>query len=131
VKLNPIGEKKTMEERMRGKRKPPNEKCKEEYPKARGWSGNDFRAGGEGLRRIVLQNADLLGVLQFPLLELGLDPVTDGGRVGIRGLGFFAAASVAALAAVELLLPMRVALNVDLTGMGGKMRRRRGVQGGR
>jgi hypothetical protein len=36
VKLNPIGEKKTTEERMRRKRKPPEEKCKEEYPKACG-----------------------------------------------------------------------------------------------
>jgi hypothetical protein len=34
VKLNPIGEKKTTEERMRGKQKPPEEKCKEEYPES-------------------------------------------------------------------------------------------------
>jgi hypothetical protein len=46
-------------------------------------------------------------------------------------LAFFSAAPVVAPAVVELLLPMRVALNVDLTRMGGKMRRRRGAQGGR
>jgi hypothetical protein len=58
VKLNPISEKKNTKKRMREKRKPPKEKCKEKYPEARGWSGNDFRAGGESLRRIVLQDAD-------------------------------------------------------------------------
>jgi hypothetical protein len=36
-------------------------------------------------------------------------------------LAFFTAAPVAAPAVVELLLPMRAALNGDLTGMGGKM----------
>jgi hypothetical protein len=35
-------------------------------------------------------------------------------------LAFFAVAPPAALAAVELLLPMKVALNGDLTGMGGR-----------
>jgi hypothetical protein len=89
VKLNPISEKKTTKERMRGKRKPPEEKCKEEYPEARGWSENDFRAGGESFRRIILQKADLLDALQLLLQELGLDPVTDGGHVGVRGLGLF------------------------------------------
>jgi hypothetical protein len=88
MKLNPIGEKETTEERMRGKRKPPEEKCKEEYPKAHGWSGNDIRAGGESFRRIVLQEADFLGALQFLLQELSLDPVADGMRIGICGLGF-------------------------------------------
>jgi hypothetical protein len=89
VKLNPICEKKITEERMRGKRKPPEEKCKEEYPEARGWSGNNFRASGESLRRIVLQDADFLGALQFLFLDLGLDPVANGGRVSVRGLGLF------------------------------------------
>jgi hypothetical protein len=132
VKFNPIGEKKTTKERMRGKRKPPEEKCEEEYPKARGWSGNDFRAGGESFRWIILQEADLLGALLFLLQELGLDPVADGGRVGVRGFHLFCGgAPVAAPTAVELLLPMRVALNGDLTGMGGKMRHRSGAQGGR
>jgi hypothetical protein len=63
VKLNPICEKKTTEERMRGKRKPLEEKCKEEYSEARGWSRNNFWAGGESLRRIVLQDADFLDAL--------------------------------------------------------------------
>jgi hypothetical protein len=35
-------------------------------------------------------------------------------------LAFFAATPPAVLAAVELLLPMKVALNKDLTGMGGR-----------
>jgi hypothetical protein len=46
-------------------------------------------------------------------------------------LAFFAAAPVAAPTTVELLLPMRVALNWDLTGTGGNMRRKSGAQGGR
>jgi hypothetical protein len=54
VKLNSICEKKTSKERVRGKRKPPKEKCKEDYPEARGWTGNDFLSGGKSLCRIVL-----------------------------------------------------------------------------
>jgi hypothetical protein len=53
VKLNPISEKLTTEERMRGKQKLPEEKHKEEYPKAHGWLGNDFEAGSESLRQII------------------------------------------------------------------------------
>jgi hypothetical protein len=72
---------------VRGKRKPPKEKCKEDYPESRGWTGNDFWAGGKSLRRIVLQDADLLGALQVLLLDLGLDLVPNGGWVGVRGFG--------------------------------------------
>jgi hypothetical protein len=96
---------------VRGKRKPPKEKCKEDYPESRGWTGNDFRAGGKSLRQIILQDADLLGALQVLLLDLGLDPVPNGGRVGVAVLAFFAAAPAAASAVVELLLPMMAALN--------------------
>jgi hypothetical protein len=74
---------------MRGKRKPPEEKCKEEYPETRRWSGNDFRPSGESLCRIILKEADLLSALQFLLLDLGLDLVANSGRVGVRGLGLF------------------------------------------
>jgi hypothetical protein len=73
VKLNPVCKKKTTKKRMMGKRKSPEEKCKKEYPGACGWSGKDFWAGGESLRRVVLQDADLLGTQQFLLLDLGLD----------------------------------------------------------
>jgi hypothetical protein len=85
--------KKTTKERMRGKRKPPEEKCKEEYPEARRWSGNDFQGGGESLCQIVLQDANLLNTLQFLLLDLGLDLVPNGGRVGVRGFGLFRGAA--------------------------------------
>jgi hypothetical protein len=88
MKLNPIGEEKPAEERMRGKRKPPDEKSKEKYLEARGWSGNDLRSDDENFRRIILQDADFLGALHFLLQEFGLDLVAHGGRVGIRGLGF-------------------------------------------
>jgi hypothetical protein len=54
VKLNPVGEEEPAEERMRGKRKPSKEKGKEKYPKARGWSGNDFGPGDENFRRVIL-----------------------------------------------------------------------------
>jgi hypothetical protein len=88
VKLNPVGEKKPTEERMRGKRKPPEEKGEEEYPEVCRWPGNDLGSGEENFRRIILQDADLVGALQFLLQELGLDPITHGGRVGVSGLGF-------------------------------------------
>jgi hypothetical protein len=54
MKLNPISEKETPKERMRGERKPPKEECKEKYPEARRMSGDDFRAGGESFHWIVL-----------------------------------------------------------------------------
>jgi hypothetical protein len=73
---------------MRGKRKPPKEKCKKDYPEARGWLGYDFRTGGEDLRRIVLQEADLLGARQLLVADLGLDPVPNNGLVSLGGLGF-------------------------------------------
>jgi hypothetical protein len=41
----------------------------------------------EGLRRVILENADLLGVRQLFVPNLGLDPITDDGGVGVRGLG--------------------------------------------
>jgi hypothetical protein len=88
MKLNPVGEEEPAEERMRGKRKPSEEKSKEKYLEARGWSGNDFRFGDENFCRIILQDADFLGALQFLLQEFGLDPVAHGGRVNIRSLGF-------------------------------------------
>jgi hypothetical protein len=88
MKLNPVGKEKPAEERMRGKGKPPKEKHKEQYPEACGWTGDDFRTGGESFRWIILQEADFLDALQFLLQELGLDPVIDGRRVGICGLGF-------------------------------------------
>jgi hypothetical protein len=88
TKLNPVGEEEPTEERMRGKRKPSEEKSKEKYPEACGWSGNDFGFGDEKFHRIILQDADFLSALQFLLQEFGLDPVAHGGRVGIRSLGF-------------------------------------------
>jgi hypothetical protein len=47
---------------MRRKRKPTKEKGEKNYPEAHGWSGYDFWAGCENLRRIILQEADFLGV---------------------------------------------------------------------
>jgi hypothetical protein len=88
MKLNPVGKEKPTDERMRGKGKPPEEKCKEQYPEACGWTRDDFRTGGKSFRQIILQEADFLGALQFLLQELGLDPVANGRRVGIHGLGF-------------------------------------------
>jgi hypothetical protein len=63
VKLNPVGEEKPTEERMRGKRKPPEEKIKEKYPEARRWPGNDLRSGDENFHRIIPQDAVFLGAL--------------------------------------------------------------------
>jgi hypothetical protein len=72
---------------MRGKRKPPEEKGKENYPEARGWPGNDFGSGDENFRRIILQDANFLGALQLLLQEFGLGPIAHRGRVGICGFG--------------------------------------------
>jgi hypothetical protein len=60
MKLNPISEKETLKERIRGEREPPKEEGKKKYPESRGWLGNVFRTGGESFCRIVLQDADLL-----------------------------------------------------------------------
>jgi hypothetical protein len=89
MELNLVSKEKTPEERMRGKRKPSKEKSEQNYPEARRWPGYDFRAGGENLCRIILQEADLLGARQLPVADLGLDPMPNSGLVRIGGLGFF------------------------------------------
>jgi hypothetical protein len=89
VELNPVSKEKTSEERMRGKRKPSKEKSEKDYPKARRWPGYDFWTGGENLRQIILQEADLLGARQLLVADLGLDPVPNNGLVRIGGLGLF------------------------------------------
>jgi hypothetical protein len=89
VKLNPISKEEPAEEWMQRKRKSVEKEGKEKYPKARGWSRNDFWPGDENFRRIILQDADLFGALQFLLQELGLDPIAHSERVGIGGLRFF------------------------------------------
>jgi hypothetical protein len=89
VELNPVSKEKTSEERMRGKRKPSKEKSEKDYPEACRWPGYDFRTGGENLRWIVLQEADLLSSRQFLVTDLGLDPVPNNGLVRIGGLGLF------------------------------------------
>jgi hypothetical protein len=87
MELNPISEKKTAEERMRGKRQTPQQEGDENYPESRRRPGNDFRAGGERLRRRVLQEAHLLGLGQFLVPDLGLDLAANDGAVGIGRLG--------------------------------------------
>jgi hypothetical protein len=87
VELNPVSKKKTAEERMRGKRQTPQQEGNEDYPESRRRPGNDLRAGGERLRRRVLQESHLLGLGQFLVPNLGLDPAANGGAVGIGRLG--------------------------------------------
>jgi hypothetical protein len=87
VKLNPVSEEESAEEGMRRKRESAEKKGEEKYLEARGWTGNDFGPGNENLHRVILQNADLLGALQFLLQELGLHPVAHSGHLGIGGLG--------------------------------------------
>jgi hypothetical protein len=94
VKLNPISEKEASKERMRGEREPPEEECEEKYPEARRWLGNDLWTGGESFCRIVLQDADLLNACQLLILDLGLDPVSNSGRVDICGLGLLRGGNV-------------------------------------
>jgi hypothetical protein len=62
MELNPIGKKKTTEERMRGKEQASQQEGDEDYPESRRRSGDDLWAGGERFRRRVLQEAHLLGL---------------------------------------------------------------------
>jgi hypothetical protein len=87
MELNPISKKKTVEERMRGKRQTQQQEGNKNYPESRRRPGNDFRAGGERLRRRVLQEAHLLGLGQLLVPDLGLDPAANDGAVGIGRLG--------------------------------------------
>jgi hypothetical protein len=89
MELNLVSKEETSEERMRGERKPSKEKSEKDYPEARRWLGYDFRAGGENLCQIILQEADLLSARQLLVADLGLDPVPNNGQVRIGGLGFF------------------------------------------
>jgi hypothetical protein len=93
VELNPIRKQKATKKRMKGKRESPEEECEEHYPEACRWSGNDFWTGDENFRRIVLQKTDLLGACQLFVSKLGLDPVPDGGRVAVSGLGLLSGAA--------------------------------------
>jgi hypothetical protein len=67
MELNPIREKKPTEEFMRGKRKPSENESKEEYPESSGWPRDDFWSADADLHRVILQNADLRGILQISL----------------------------------------------------------------
>jgi hypothetical protein len=62
MELNPVSKKKATEERMRGKGQTPQQESDEDYPESERWPGNDLRAGGERVRRRVLQKAHLLGL---------------------------------------------------------------------
>jgi hypothetical protein len=92
MELNPIRKKKAAKERMKGKRESPEEECKENYPEACRWPGNDFWTSDENFRRIVLQETDLLGACQLLVSELGLDPVPNGGWFSVGGLGLLSGA---------------------------------------
>jgi hypothetical protein len=48
--LNPVCKKKPAEEFMRGKRKPPENESKEEYPASSGWPRDDFWPADADLR---------------------------------------------------------------------------------
>jgi hypothetical protein len=89
VKLNPMGEEEPVEERMWGKRKSSEEKGEEKYPEPCRRSRDYFRPGNLDFRRIILQDANLCGILPVLLQELGLDPIAHRVRVSIDGLGFF------------------------------------------
>jgi hypothetical protein len=63
VKLNPVSKKESVEEGMRRKRESTEKEGEEKYPEAHGWLGNDFGPGDENFRRVILQDANLLGAL--------------------------------------------------------------------
>jgi hypothetical protein len=87
MELNPVSEKKAVEERMRGKRQALQQKGDKKYPESRRRPGNEFRADGERFRRRVLQEAHLLGLGQLLVPGLGLNPTANDGGVSVRCLG--------------------------------------------
>jgi hypothetical protein len=87
MKLNPICEEKATKKRVWGKRQSSEHEGKKNYPKAWRRPRDDFWTGDKRLRRIVLENADLLGVRELLVPNLGLDLVADDGGVGVHGLG--------------------------------------------
>jgi hypothetical protein len=104
---------------MKGKRESPEEECEENYPEACRWPGNDLWTGDENFRRIVLQETDLLGACQLFVSELGLDPVPDGGRVSIGGLGLLSGATGGASCS-QASLAHDDGAQQDLRGRGGR-----------
>jgi hypothetical protein len=87
VKLNPVSKEESAKEGMWRKRESMEKEGEEKFSEARGWSGNDFGPDDENFRWVILQNANLLGALQFLRQELGLNLVAHSGRIGIGGLG--------------------------------------------
>jgi hypothetical protein len=87
MELNPIRKEKAVKKRVRGKRKSPEDESKKDYPEAWGRPGDDLWTRGEGLRRIILQNADLLGARQLLVSDLSLDPIADDGGISVLGFG--------------------------------------------
>jgi hypothetical protein len=62
MELNPIRKEKAANKGVRRKRESSEDEGKEDYPEAWRWPGDDFWTDDEGLRRIILENANLLGV---------------------------------------------------------------------
>jgi hypothetical protein len=87
MKLNPISKEEPAEEWMRRKRKSSEKEGEEKYPESCGWLGHNFGPGDVDFRRVILQDANLRGILQVLLQELSMDLVAHSGHVGIGGLG--------------------------------------------
>jgi hypothetical protein len=87
MELNPICKEKAAKKGVRWKQQSSEHESKKKYPKAWRRPGDDLWTGSERFRWIVLENANLLGVRQLLVPNLGLDPVADDGGVGVCGLG--------------------------------------------
>jgi hypothetical protein len=87
VDLNPVSKEELAEEQMRRKRKPSEEESEEDYPESRGRPRGDFWPSNVNFCWVILQDADLCGILQILFQKLGLDPVAHSGCIGIDGLG--------------------------------------------
>jgi hypothetical protein len=72
---------------MQGKRKSSKKKREEKYLEPCRQSRDDLWPDNLDFHRIVLQDANLGGVLLVLFQEFGLDPVAHGGRVDVSGLG--------------------------------------------
>jgi hypothetical protein len=111
------------EEKDGGETRVPGEGMQGKVPRILEGPGYDLRTGGANFRRVVLQQANLVGACQLPVTNLGLDPIPTLGGSASAVLIFFMATPPVAPAVVELLLPITAALSRNFTGEnGGEMR---------
>jgi hypothetical protein len=131
MKLNPVGKEKQAEERMRGKENPRRRNAKNNTRKPTGGRGMISGPAGRVSAGSFFKRPIFSALYSSFSMNLVWTQLPTAGASASAILAFFTAVLTAAPAAVELLLPMRMMLNQNLTGMEGEMQRRSSAQGGR